>query len=817
MTNWGYKAVRKVLQTFGGAELAQQQSGRITGEPGNPEVATLARRAGAESCVLLKNNNHTLPLDLSAPVALFGRVQKNYFYVGNGSGGDVSAPYSINLVQGLVSAGVQLDSTVLAAYESWCTASVNDPDPGFWGHWPRYYAEMPVKQDWVQAAAKRCQTAVVVIGRSAGEDRENTLKKGSFYLTNKEKALLDAVTTAFQKVVLVLNIGSIMDFAEIDAYGDKISAILLAWQLGMESGNAVADVLTGQVNPSGRLTDTIAKTYADYPAQNFGNKAENRYTEDIFVGYRYFETFAPERVLYPFGYGLSYTDFACKVTKTETKDQTVTVQVQVENTGALPGKQVVQLYACCPCGALGKAAKVLIAFGKTEELAPGKHQTLTLTAPYRHFASFDDSGAAGHKNAWLLEAGDYTFCLGTDVRSAVPCGDLHLADTLVLEQCCQLLAPPADSGFDRLTATVQNDKVTRTYAPVPTATVDLKQEILDYLPPALPVTGNKGFVLADVAEGSVSLDDFVAQLSTTEMELLSRGEGMMDSPLGASGNAGAMAGVSESLRQKGIPPVITTDGPSGIRLRATCSLLPSGTALACSWNLPLVQDLYAAMGREMVDKGTDVLLAPGMNIHRNPLCGRNFEYFSEDPLVTGKLAAAVVQGLQSAPVSACPKHFACNNQEYNRNYNNSVVSARALREIYLRGFEICIKEAHPKNLMTSYNKINGVWSHYNYQLCTALLREEWGYTGNVMTDWWMRYAPSPEFPELRDNGYRVRAQVDVLMPGAKTAISKSAPNDGSLLATLGKPDGITLGELQRTAKNVLRMTLRTKFAGQYKD
>ena len=484
MTNWGYKAVRKVLQTFGGAELAQQQSGRITGEPGNPEVATLARRAGAESCVLLKNNNHALPLDLSAPVALFGRVQKNYFYVGNGSGGDVSAPYSINLVQGLVNAGVQLDSTVLAAYESWCTASVNDPDPGFWGHWPRYYAEMPVKQDWVQAAAKRCQTAVVVIGRSAGEDRENTLKKGSFYLTNKEKALLDAVTTAFQKVVLVLNIGSIMDFAEIDAYGDKISAILLAWQLGMESGNAVADVLTGQVNPSGRLTDTIAKTYADYPAQNFGNKAENRYTEDIFVGYRYFETFAPERVLYPFGYGLSYTDFACKVKKTEIKDQTVTVQVQVENTGALPGKQVVQLYACCPCGALGKAAKVLIAFGKTEELAPGKHQSLTLTAPYRHFASFDDSGAAGHKNAWLLEAGDYTFCIGTDVRSAVPCGDLHLADTLVLEQCCQLLAPPADSGFDRLTATEQNGKVTRTYAPVPTATVDLKQEILDHLRPA---------------------------------------------------------------------------------------------------------------------------------------------------------------------------------------------------------------------------------------------------------------------------------------------------------------------------------------------
>lgn len=817
MTNQGYKAVRKLLQAFGGAELAQQQSGRVTGEPGNPKVAALARRAGAESCVLLKNNAHTLPLPAGQPVAVFGRVQKNYFYVGNGSGGDVSAPYSINLIQGLQNAGVSLDSTVLAAYESWCTASANVPDPGFWGHWPRCYAEMPVKPQWVQQAAARCETALVVIGRSAGEDRENVLKKGSFYLTDKEKALLDAVTAAFSKVVLILNIGSIMDFAQLDAYGDKITAIVLAWQLGMESGNAVADVLTGKVNPSGRLTDTIAKAYADYPAQNFGNRKENRYTEDIFVGYRYFETFAPDRVLYPFGYGLSYTDFACTQQQLNIRAQTVTATVQVQNTGSLPGKQVVQLYAQCPCGALGKAARELIAFGKTRELAPGETENLTLTAPYKAFACFDDSGATGHKNAWVLEAGDYAFYLGTDVRSAAPCGELHLADTLVLKQCNELLAPPPSSTFDRLTATLQQGKITKTYTPVPTATVDMKQQILDRLPPALPVTGNQGYVLADVAEGRISLDEFVSQLSTTEMELLSRGEGLMDSKLGASGNAGAMAGVSESLRQKGIPPVITTDGPSGIRLRATCSLLPGGTALACSWNTPLVQELYAAMGQEMVEKGTDVLLAPGMNLHRNPLCGRNFEYFSEDPLLTGKMAAAVVLGLQSAPVSACPKHFACNNQEYNRNHNNSVVSARALRELYLRGFEICIQEAHPKNIMTSYNKINGVWSHYNYQLCTALLRDEWGYTGNVMTDWWMRYAPSPEFPALRDNGYRVRAQVDVLMPGAKTAVSKSAPNDGTLLETLGAPEGITLGELQRSAKNVLRMTLRTKFSWEYQE
>lgn len=278
---------------------------------------------------------------------------------------------------------------------------------------------------------------------------------------------------------------------------------------------------------------------------------------------------------------------------------------------------------------------------------------------------------------------------------------------------------------------------------------------------------------------------------------------MMDSSLGAKGNAGAFGGISESLRAKGIPPMITTDGPSGIRLLATCSLLPSGTALASSWDTELVQDLYTEMGKEMMDKGTDILLAPGMNIHRNPLCGRNFEYFSEDPILTGLMASAVVLGIQSSPVSACPKHFACNNQEFNRNYNNSIVSERALREIYLRGFEICVKKASPKNIMTSYNKINGVWSHYNYELCTTVLRDEWGYKGNVMTDWWMRYAPSPEFPKVQSNAYRVRAQVDVLMPGAKTAMSTTAENDGTLLETLGTPEGITLGELQRTAKNVL--------------
>ena len=255
--------------------------------------------------------------------------------------------------------------------------------------------------------------------------------------------------------------------------------------------------------------------------------------------------------------------------------------------------------------------------------------------------------------------------------------------------------------------------------------------------------------------------------------------------------------------------MVTTDGPSGIRLYDSCSLMPIGTLLACTFDTALMETLMRKVSLEMKDRGSDVLLAPGMNIHRNILCGRNFEYFSEDPYVSGKIAAAIVRGLQSTGLSACPKHFACNNQEFNRNRNDSRVSQRALREIYLKGFEICVKESDPKNIMTSYNKINGVWGHYHYDLVATILRGEWGYKGNVITDWWMQPSRSPEFPNLRDNAYRVRAQVDVLMPGGQRIDLLKKP-DGTLLATYGKKDGITLGEMQLCAKNVLRCVMGIK-------
>ena len=310
----------------------------------------------------------------------------------------------------------------------------------------------------------------------------------------------------------------------------------------------------------------------------------------------------------------------------------------------------------------------------------------------------------------------------------------------------------------------------------------------------------------DVKAGKVPLRAFVAQLSFDELEAVSRGDYKMNSPLGPEGNAGAFGGVLPSLNKKGVPPVITTDGPSGIRLKRASSLIPIGTLLACTFDEALVSEVYAGVGEEMRERGSDVLLAPGMNIQRSPLCGRNFEYYSEDPVLSGKIAAAAVKGIQSAGVSACPKHFACNNQEFNRNNHDARVSERALREIYLKGFEICVREANPHCIMTSYNKINGVWAHYHFELVRGILRGEWGFGGCVMTDWWMKSARCPEYPKLKDNAYRIRAGVNVLMPGGDY-IGKRKP-DGTVRAAL-KKDGLTMAELRRNAEEVLSFVLHS--------
>ncbi|MCK6079932.1 glycoside hydrolase family 3 C-terminal domain-containing protein [Microbacterium sp. EYE_5] len=774
----------------------------------DPALAAAARTAAGEGAVLLTNDG-TLPLG-SRSVAVFGRVQIDWFAVGYGSGGDVKVPYIWNLLAGLRDAGVRVDEQLASRYATWSAAN----RPVFtatWGQWPHHFPEMPIDVADVEAAASRADTAVVALGRAAGEARESVLEPGSYYLTEDERTLLDAVTAHFDRTVVVLDAGNVMDLAWLAEYGDRIGAVLYAWQGGMEGARAIAGVLAGESSPSGKLTDTIARSYADYPsAPNFGHPDANEYAEDVFVGYRYFETFAPERVLFPFGFGLSYTTFGVRTDATMRDAGRLGLEVTVTNTGATAGREVVQVYTGAPDGALGKPARHLAAFAKTGELSPGASETLHLEVHLDDLASYDDGGATGHRSSWVLEAGAYPVFVGTDVRSAAQVAAFDIAELRVVRALAEVAAPVVP--FERITLARRADgSAVIAREPVPTSTVSRADRVRAMLPPEVAPTGDRGIGLADVAAGTASLDGFVAQLTDEELSLLARGDVTMHSPLGAPGNAGVLGGVSASLRAKGVPPITTTDGPSGLRLSAYASLLPSGTALASTWNAPLVEEVAALHGQEMLRKGSDVLLSPGMNIHRDPLCGRNFEYFSEDPVLTGRMAAAVVRGVQSAGVSACPKHFAANNQETNRTRNDSRVSERALREIYLRGFEICVREAAPRTIMTSYNQINGVWAHYHHDLVTVVLREEWGYEGVVVTDWWMEDAVDPDFPALADNAYRVRAQVDVLMPGGvKTDAGPQAYADDTILESLARDGGLTRGELQRTARNVLRLALALK-------
>ena len=765
------KSIAMFFNKVMGSGLAQEENtadGSRYITPGMPEKV---RELAEEGIVLLKNEN-VLPIKADQKVSVFGRVQHDWFYVGYGSGGDVHAPYEVSFFDGLKNAGITYNETLKSVYDSWCEKDENEADHGYWGHWPYFYDEMPLEDKVVEEAQKESDLAIVIIGRAAGEDRENKLEEGSYYLTQVERDMLAKVTNTFEKTVLIMDCGNVIDMSFVEEY--KLSAIIYAWQLGQENANALGNILAGKTSPSGKLSDTIARTYEDYPsAANFGGKEFNNYAEGIYVGYRHFVTRAKDKILYPFGFGLSYTSFS--VDSSLIAD--TTVKCTVINTGAYAGKEVVQVYVEAPKGKLKKAKKVLVGYAKTSLLLPGESQELTISFDQSDFASFDKKGVTGYPHAFVLEAGEYGVCVGTDSITNEKIGGFGISETVCVQQCHDI------------------SRKTR------------KSRILVDMPVEIAQTGDQGIKLIDVKNGLHTMEEFVAQLSDEELCDINRGEGAMSSALGTKGNAGAYAGITESLRQKGIPAIITADGPAGLRISRYTTLLPCGTAIACSFNEELVEELFELVGNEATHFGVDVNLAPGMNIHRNPLCGRNFEYYSEDPFLSGHIAAAMVRGIQKGGAVACPKHFACNNQEYNRNHNDSRVSEQALREIYLKNFEYCVKLGKPGNLMTSYNKVNGVWSHYNYDLVTTVLRKEWGYEGNVITDWWMRKSASPEFPKLRNNAYRIRAQVDVLMPGNMSYVKQKYSFDKELYKSLKSGKGISRAELQRTAINVLRFAM----------
>ena len=796
----GNTVIRKLTNLYLGNSLAQQSMQADGAISTKVDAADAIRRCAQEGIVLLKNES-ALPLSPVDKVALFGRTQLDWFYMGYGSGGDVNAPYTIDLQQA-AQGRINLHEGLAQRYRKWCASFSNSADKGFWGTWPHSNPEMPISDADVADVAAQCSVAVICFGRATGEDRDNVLRRGGYYLTKAELTLLDRVTKHFKKTVVVLDIGSSIDMSWVKTHA--IDALLIAYFGGQESCNALVDILVGAVPPSGKLPVTIPLRYADYPSANhFGGKKANDYVEDIYVGYRYFETFCPHKVLYPFGYGLSYTKFDFLVQSATYKAGKWRVEVAVTNMGRCVGQEVVQLYVAPPKGQLPKCARTLVAFAKTRPLHVGETQTLVLQCTEYDYANYDDAGYTGYRNAYVLEGGRYYLYVGNNVRCQLLAAS-HVYDRTKLikqlDEVCSLSKP-----FRRM---AQGDADKPVWQPIPAPQVDLRQRILQNLPDALSPTTIQSCIWSDVVDGRATLDDFIAQLNTAELEALTRGHGFMNSPLGTAGNGGAMGGIIESLQQKGVPPIVVCDSPSGVRLRAYCNLYPSCVAMAAGWNTQGVVDTCRVLGAEAAAHNIQVLLAPGLNIHRNPLCGRNFEYTGEDPMLGGKIAAAYTQGVQQNGVAACIKHFACNHQEFNRNRNDSRLSQRALREVYAKVFEIAIATTMPWTLMTAYNKINGVWCHYNYDLATTMLRHEWGYDGLVMTDWWMQHDDSPQFAPIRDNAYRVRAGVDVYMPGSFSRVEHVYRSDGTLLCSLGKPDGITLAELQRSARRTLQLALR---------
>lgn len=760
----------------------------------------------SEGIVMLKNENHALPLQKGQTVAVFGRIQYHYYKSGTGSGGLVNVPEVICIPEGLEICGIKIEPELRDTYAKWIESHPFEMGSG-WGEEPWCQDEMPLDDYIISKSAAATDTAIVIIGRTAGEEQDNSCESGSFLLTSLEQEMLSKVRNAFPKMIVLLNVGNIMDTGFIEDCAPD--CILYVWQGGMVGGLGTAKVLCGEVSPSGKLTDTVAYSISDYPSDAyFGGKYGDCYTEDIYVGYRYFETFAPEAVKYPFGYGLSYTSFEIKTKSVQKIGEVIEFQIIVKNIGDFPGKEVIQVYAQAPQGKLGKPKRVLCGFEKTNELKPNESEELTIYVKEYDFSSYDDNGASGYTSCYVLEEGTYTFYVGTDVHYATSVYEWVNEQIKVVDGLQQALAPV--QPFRRMKPVSKKAQSSSTsfaigFENVPLLEIPEEQRRKDYLPLELPLTGNQGFKLQDVLEGRISMEQFIAQLSPEQLNCLVRGEGM-GSPRVTPGTASAFGGVSDELQKYGIPCGCCADGPSGMRLDCGTKAfsLPNGTLIAASFNRQLATDLFQYLGMEMTRNKVDCILGPGMNIHRHPLNGRNFEYFSEDPFLTGHMAIAELSGLEKAGVTGTIKHFCGNNQEYNRHFVDSVISERALREIYLKGFELAVRSGKAKSVMTTYGKVNGLWTAGNYDLVTTILRREWGFRGFVMTDWWANIndRQNPEADKTLFSAM-VKAQNDVYM-----VCSDGSSGDDDIQNALAS-GSLKLGELQRCAMNVCRFLLNT--------
>ena len=752
----------------------------------------MAKEAAKEGIVLLKNEDNLLPLKQGTKLALFGKGTFDYVCTGGGSG-SVNTTYVSNLYDGLKSLGalVCIEENLAQYYRRYVQQMYTE------GIIPGMCVEPELPEELCQKARKFTDTAVITISRlsSESEDRivavqdrtaeiqgglariaEDTFENGDFYLSNAERAMVEQVKKVFSKVIVLLNVCGVVDTAWFAETSD-IQAAMLLFAGGIEGGTAAAELLFGIGNPSGKLPDTFARHLTDYPSTLGYHKSLDYvdYTEDIYVGYRYFETLpgAKEKVIYPFGFGLSYTQFEIRERSGEKAEGEFRISVDVTNCGEKAGKEVVQLYVCAPQGKLGKPTLSLVAFAKTRYLAPGETQSLTLSFSERSITSYDDLGKV-KKSAWVLESGQYSFYLGNSVRNVQKTEFAWLInEDIVVEQLSAKLVPTklkhrllSDGSYEDLP--VEGKKSVSCSLPCSSVKIINSKETPDF---------------RQVLTGNMPLDAFIEALTEEELAHL----------LGGQPNEGVCnVGGIGNLPKCHIPNVLMTDGPAGVRIcpehNISTSAFPCANILAASWDPELIRRIGVAGAREAKENGLSIWLTPAVNIHRNPLCGRNFEYYSEDPLLTGVLGAAAVEGMQSQKVAPSLKHFAFNNKETNRKESDSRVSERAAREIYLRAFEIIVETEKPWYIMSAYNKVNGQRASENRELLVDILRNEWGFDGLVSSDW----------ETLGRHSKELKAQNDLKMP-------KGDLND---LKTGLKSGSITVEDLKISAKRVLQLIMR---------
>lgn len=816
-----------------------------------------AMRKLAPECMVLLENDGTLPLRSIGKIALYGNGARNTVKGGTGSG-DVNVRHFTTVEEGLAKAGFEITTgNWLDAYERLAREAKNDfsekltKEAQSLGIDPDFYAmgQIMPEPEYDLPLDGEGDTALYILARNSGECVDRKPVAGDINLSATEIRDILALREKYEHFILVLNVGGMVDLTPVRA----VNNILLLSQLGTATGDAFVDVLLGKSYPSGKLAMTWA-SISDYPStEGFGDPDDTPYREGIYVGYRYFDKAGVEPV-YPFGYGIGYTDFRIDSGRITVSDNTIMVTVYVTNIGKLPGKEVVQVYYSAPEGKLDKPLQELAAYAKTKELACGETEEVTVSFATERMASYDSEAAS-----YILEKGIYYIRVGNCSRDTHICGAVSVEKETVIEELKNL---GGNSGFDDMKIDgsgftypeEEAEKETTEVVVLPVARYEARRTV--YREEITEYAYHGECSWEAVREGSRSLEDFVAGLTDEQLMYLCVGDykdsqketdEVMDVIGDASGTiAGAAGETTARLREAGVESAVMADGPAGLRLSVAyrlednvakeveldagepvvkggkdievyyqyCTAIPIGSALAQSWNDEICRTCGDIVGEEMKIFGISIWLAPAMNIQRSPLCGRNFEYYSEDPLISGRIASDITAGVQSHDGCITTiKHFACNNQETNRYFSNSLVSERALREIYLKGFEICVKSTQPGAIMTSYNLINGEHACNRKDIVTSILRDEWKYSGVVMTDWLVTGGVElgkGKHPYASAAGC-VKAGNDIVMPG----MPSDKEDIERALSDMDHPYALNRAELQACVKRVLSMLLKLNICDVY--